>query len=135
MPVHTTTSRLTAQPGRFLLDTREQHLVVDASTGRGGQGQAWQAAELLLGALQTCSHAVIDDEARKLGLSHYGLVIQARCEADEERPGHYRYIDLEYRFTNLSQTQAETLVQTFIDVCPIYGSLSRGAPVSLRIIT
>ncbi|CAM4165021.1 OsmC family protein [Kerstersia similis] len=127
-------SQLSAQPGRFLLNARDQHLVVDASPGRGGQGQAWQAAELLLGALQTCSHAVIDDEARKRGWQHYGLAIQARCEADEDRPGHYRYIELTYRFTGITQAQAEELVQVFTTVCPIYGSLSRGAPVTLHVL-
>lgn len=128
------TSRLSAQAGRFLLNARDQHLVVDASPGRGGQGQAWQAAELLLGALQTCSHAVIDDEARRRGWLHYGLEIHAQCEADETRSGHYRYIELKYRFSGLTQAQAEELVRVFTDVCPIYGSLSRGAPVTLRVL-
>ncbi|MGO3741219.1 OsmC family protein [Kerstersia sp.] len=134
MAVIHSTSRLSAQPGRFLLNARDQHLVTDASPGRGGQGQAWQAAELLLGALQTCSHAVIDAEARQRGWAGYGLEIAAACEADEARPGHYRYIELTYRFTGLSQAQAEELVQVFVQVCPIYGSLSRGAPVTLHVL-
>lgn len=128
-------SRLSGQPGRFLLQARDQHLVVDASVGRGGLAQAWQAAELLLAALQTCSHAVIDDEARQLGLNGYSLHIEADCENDEDRPGHYRYLSLDYHFQGVSQEQAQDLVARFQAVCPIYGSLTRGAPVSVRVFS
>lgn len=133
MPIIHTTSQLSPVAGRFLLNARDQHLVVDASVSRGGQGQAWQAAELLLGALQTCSHAVIGDEATKRNLTHYGLTIEARSETDDDRPGYYRSIDLVYRFSGISQAQASDLVNVFTSVCPIYGSLARGAHVSIVI--
>lgn len=133
MPINTATSRLSRQPGRYLLQTRDQHLVADASTGRGGHGQAWQAAELLLGALITCSNAVIEDEAGKAGIALPGLEINASCEPDEQKPGHYLYIRLDYLFSGVSQEQADTLVEAFKQVCPIYGSLSRGAPVSISV--
>lgn len=134
MAINLVTSRLSGQPGRYLLQAREQHLVVDASTGRGGPGQAWQAAELLLGALITCSNAVIEDEARKASLPLAQLEIKASCEPDEQNPGHYLYIRLEYVFTGLSQEKANHLVEAFKQVCPIYGSLSRGAPVNISVI-
>lgn len=133
MAINTVTSQLSGQAGRYLLQTRDQHLVVDASTSRGGEGQAWQAAELLLGALLTCSDAVIDDEARKAGLVLSGLKITASCEPDEQKPGHYQYIRLNYLFSGVSQEQADTLVEAFRQVCPIYGSLSRGAPVEISV--
>ncbi len=135
MPITHTTSQLSPDAGRFLLNARDQHLVVDASASRGGQGQAWQAAELLLGALQTCSHAVIDDEAAKRNWTGYGLKIEARSETDDDRPGHYRAIDLDYRFSGLSLEQATELVDVFTAVCPIYGSLARGSSVTIRIHT
>ncbi len=134
MPITHTTSQLSPDAGRFLLNAREQHLVVDASESRGGQGQAWQAAELLLGALQTCSHAVIGDEATKRDWT-YNLKIEARSETDDERPGHYRAIDLVYQFSGLDQSQATELVNVFTAVCPIYGSLARGSNVTIRIHT
>lgn len=133
MPIHTVNSRLSAQAGRYLLQTREQHLVADASKGRGGQGQAWQAAELLMGALLSCSNAVIEDEARKAGITLSGLHISASCESDEQNPGHYLYIRLDYVFSGVSQERAEALVAAFRQVCPIYGSLARGAPVSVSV--
>ena len=133
MPVIHTLSQLSPEAGRYLLSARDQHLVVDASESRGGKGEAWQAAELLLGALQTCSHAVIGDEAAKRNLNGYGLKIEARSETDDERPGYYRAIDLVYRFSGLSTTQAEELVNAFTAVCPIYGSLARGAHVTIAI--
>lgn len=133
MAINTVTGRLSGQAGRYLLQTRDQHLVADASASRGGEGQAWQAAELLLGALITCSNAVIDDEARKAGVALPALEINASCEPDEQNPGHYLYIRLDYLFTGVSQQQADALVEAFRQVCPIYGSLSRGAPVSITV--
>lgn len=135
MSTQTVISHLSGLQGRFLLQARNQHLVVDASQGRGGAGEAWQAAELLLGALVTCSNAVITEQARLDGVDLPNLSITASCEPDPEQLGHYRFIQLDYLFTGVSQSHAEKWVDQFKLVCPIYGSLSRGAPVSLTVRT
>ena len=135
MSIQAVTSHLSGQQGRFLLQARDQHLVVDASQTRGGPGEAWQAAELLMGALVTCSNAVITEQARLDGVALPALSIDASCEPDPDQPGHYRFIQLNYLFSDTSQTHAEKWVNQFKLVCPIYGSLSRGAPVSITVCT
>lgn len=135
MSIQSVTSRLSGQQGRFLLQARDQHLVVDASEARGGQGQAWQAAELLLGALTTCSNAVITEQARLDDVLLTGLNIHASCDPDPDKLGHYRFIELDYLFSDVNQELAEKWVNQFKQVCPIYGSLSRGAPVHITVRT
>lgn len=131
----TVTSQLTSAPGRFLLQARQQHLVVDSSTERGGAGEAWQAAELLLGALITCSNAVITEQARNSEQALPDLQITASCEADKDNPGHYLYIRLDYLFSGVELSTAQHWVDAFTNICPIYGSLSRGAPVQITVHT
>ena len=135
MSIQSVTSHLSGQQGRFLLQARDQHLVVDSSQARGGPGQAWQAAELLLGALVTCSNAVITEQARLDNVLLLNLSIQTSCDPDPDQPGHYKFIQLDYLFSNVSQINAEKWVNQFTLVCPIYGSLSRGAPVQITVRT
>jgi uncharacterized OsmC-like protein len=120
--------------GRFLLSTRNQHLVADATTARGGPGEAWTAAELLLAALLTCAHAVLAANARESGTALSGTNIFADSEPDADRPGHYAHIRLHFELHGVTQAEADALVASFTAVCPIYGSLSRGAPVSVEVI-
>jgi len=128
-----TSSTLTRQSGRYLLHSRDQHLVADATQTRGGPGEAWSAGELLLAALLTCANAVIESEALARKIALVDLQIDGSCKADAERKGHYSSIRLAITIAGPAQEQAEELVDAFTSVCPIYGSLSRGAPVSLTV--
>ncbi|RBL86430.1 hypothetical protein DDE05_10440 [Streptomyces cavourensis] len=65
------------QAGRYLLSARDQHLVADATASRGGPGQAWLAGELLLAALATCAHAVIESHAKEQGWPLAGVTVTA----------------------------------------------------------
>ncbi|RJG00994.1 OsmC family protein [Noviherbaspirillum sedimenti] len=129
----TATSALTRQTGRYLLSARDQHLVADATQSRGGPGEAWSAGELLLSALLTCANAVIQSVALERNIALLDARIDGSCEADPERQGHYAHIRLDIQLDGPSQEEAEELVFAFTAVCPIYGSLSRGAPVSLAL--
>jgi len=126
-------ANLTRQPGRYLLSTRDQHLVADATASRGGPGEAWTAAELLLGALLTCAQAVVESTARTTGVTLRDARIEAESEPDADKPGHYAFIRLRFELHGPTQAQAEELVAAFTSVCPIYGSLSRGAPVTVTV--
>lgn len=126
-------TRLSRQPGRFVLSARDQLLIADASLARGGSAQAWSAQELLLAGLQTCALAVIEDEARQAQFGLLDVQIDGQLQIDEERPGHYQWIRLALHLIGVTQAQAEQLVAHFTTVCPIYGSLSRGAAVSVQV--
>lgn len=124
-------SILTRVSGRYVLTTRDQHLVTDSMKSRGGPGEAWSAGELLVAALVSCCNALIESAANERGLSLNDLRIKGSCEPDEGKPGHYAYVLLEIHIAGPTHEQAHELVTVFTTVCPIYGSLNRGAPVTV----
>ncbi|MFA7394177.1 MAG: OsmC family protein [Pigmentiphaga sp.] len=126
-------SSLTRLPGRYLLTTRDQHLVTDSMKSRGGPGEAWSAGELLAGALVSCCNALVESAATEKNIALDNLRIQASCEPDENKMGHYAYVRLEIFIDGPTPAQAEELVTVFTTVCPIYGSLTRGAPVTVQL--
>lgn len=126
-------SALTRLPGRYLLTTRDQHLVTDSMKSRGGPGEAWSAGELLAGALVSCCNAIVESAANEKSMALDDLRIQASAEPDESKPGHYSYVRLEIHIDGPAQAQAEELVTVFTTICPIYGSLKRGAPVTVQL--
>lgn len=126
-------SSLTRLPGRYLLTTRDQHLVTDSMKSRGGPGEAWSAGELLAGALVSCCNALIEFAANERNMALQDLRVQASCAPDENKPGHYAHVTLEIFIDGPTQAQAEELVSVFTTVCPIYGSLHRGAPVHVQL--
>lgn len=119
--------------GRYLLSARDQHLVADATPSRGGAGEAWLAGELLLAALATCAHAVIESSAHAQGWTLTRVEITGDSETDGAEPGHYARVHLGFTLTGVTDAQATELVDEYLRICPIYGSVSRGAPVTIDI--
>ena len=128
--VHTQTIGLS---DAWLLRARQHQLVAGPTAARGGDDSTWKAAELLLGALASCATAIITDSAAQRGIALPSLHIEARSERDPDDATRYLFIQVMVRMTGPDQAQAESLVQTFQQQCPIYGTLSRGAPVSFDI--
>lgn len=128
--VHT---RTFGEPGAWLVKARHHHLVGGASRERGGDGQAWAAAELLLGALTGCAASIIADEAASRGVPLGALEIAAESSRDPQDRTRYAFIRVAVAMAGPTQAQATALVEAFTRACPIYGTLSRGAPVHFDI--
>lgn len=119
--------------GRYLLSARDQHLIADATPSRGGPGEAWLAGELLLAALATCAQAVIESSAREQNVPLRAVRVNGQAEADETKPGHYAFVKLDFELEGVDDAGARALVAVYQQVCPIYGSLLRGAPLSISV--
>jgi uncharacterized OsmC-like protein len=117
----------------WLLRARQHHLVAGPTAARGGDESTWKAAELLLGALASCATAIIADAAAAQNIPLRNLRIEAESERDPDDKTRYRFIRVRVHATGPSWREAETLVGTFQQECPIYGTLSRGAPVHFDI--
>lgn len=124
-------SMLTRVSGRYVLSTRDQHLVTDSMKSRGGPGEAWSAGELLIASLVSCCNAIIESASNERAFALDDLRIKGSCEPDEGKLGHYAYVQLEIHIVGPTNAQAHELVSCFTTVCPIYGSLNRGAPVTV----
>lgn len=125
----------TGQPGTWLLKSRHNYLVSSATPERGGTGEPWVAGELLVAALASCAASIVADAAarRDIGLRHLGVT--ASSERDANDPTRYAAVTLEFELHGPSPQEAESLVEEFQANCPIYGTLSRGAPLHVSIRT
>ncbi|MDR2127862.1 MAG: OsmC family protein [Burkholderiaceae bacterium] len=124
----------TLQTGRFIASAREQHLVADATTQRGGPGEGWAAAELLLAALGTCAAAVVQAQARESGgIETLPLRIHIHSEPDPGDSRRYAFISLEFLVPAAHVRQARKWIRTFQQTCPIYNTLAQGTHLRVRI--
>lgn len=106
-----------------------------ASRDRGGTGEAWVAGELLMTALASCAMSIVADVAEKGGIALHDITISATSERDPNDPTRYAFVKLDFAMKGPDQAQAEHLVKEFQANCPIYGTVSRGAPLEVSIQT
>lgn len=130
---NTVTTRPTHVPGLWVSQARAQMLLSGATPKNGGTDATWYAAELLLAALNTCATSLIHAAADEKGLDLHDLLITAESERDAVQPDHYSRVHLHFHLQGVSQEEAEGLVAYFKANCPIYGTVSRGTPVSTTV--
>jgi len=125
----------TGQPGTWLLKSRHNYLVSGATPERGGTGEPWAAGELLVAALASCATSIVAHAAAQQGVALRQLSVAAASERDPDAPGRYAAITLDFELHGPTRPEAERLVEEFQATCPIYGTLSRGAPLHVTIRT
>jgi uncharacterized OsmC-like protein len=124
-------ARTTGQPGRFLISARTVHAVGDATSARGGPGEAFVAAEFMLSALATCGLAIVTDEARKRGDKVTATVIDTTYTVDPDDTTRFSRVAMQFHFTGIVQAEADLLVRAFTDRCPIYNTIARTTPTEV----
>ncbi|NYT24967.1 OsmC family protein [Alcaligenaceae bacterium] len=127
-------TRSTGVPGIWLSQARTQTLLSGATPANGGSGNTWLAGELLLASLNTCATSLLHAAAAEKGLALSSLRIAAESERDPDRPDHYARVHLGFTLGGVEEAQARELVEYFKRECPIYGTVSRGAPVSVAVM-
>lgn len=132
MPNAVQTSSI-GQPGLWITHARHNFLVAGASAEKGGTGEAWLAAELLLSALTSCATSIVSSAAAQRGIALTHTQIRASSERDTADPGRYASVTLDFLLSGPSLEQAHELVAQFQRECPIYGTISRGAPLTTTV--
>jgi len=120
-------------PGVWVSKTRDQLLLSGPNAAKGGPGNAWAAGELLLSALNSCAAALMLSAAADKGIPLARVHVASESEKDTAQPDRYARLHVDFTLTGVSQADADTLLTYFKDNCPIYGSLSRGAPVTVKL--
>lgn len=126
-------TRSTGLPGVWLSQARTQMLLSGPTPANGGSGNTWLAGELLLAALSTCATSLLHAAAADKSYGLSAVRIEAESERETERPDHYARLHLHFTLSGVDTSQAQELVEGFRRECPIYGTVSRGAPVSISI--
>ncbi len=123
----------TSRVGRFVAQSRQAVLAIDATPGRGGPGETWAAAELFLAALAACAISSVTHFARVETLPVRDVVARAAVARDPEVENRFAEVVVEVEVIGVDQSTAEHLVELFTASCPVYGTVSRGARVELVI--
>ena len=130
--VHAST---TLVQGRFVMTAMGHPFVADQAAKHGGPGQAPGAAELFLASLLSCAFGIIQRTGRERGTP------PARVEADAAYTLHpddrtrFSVIRMAFRFSGVTQAEAEGLVAAFTAQCPIYNTAARTTPTEITTTT
>jgi len=126
-------TRATNLPGVWLSQARTQLLLSGATPANGGTDTTWYAGELLLAALNTCATSLLHSAAAERGLALPSVQITADSERDASQPDCYSRLHLHFELAGVDLAQANELVESFKSQCPIYGTVSRGAPTTVSV--
>ncbi|HEY1705069.1 MAG TPA: OsmC family protein [Trebonia sp.] len=126
----TVTTKLTRTPGRFLSRARDQFLVTDSTTGRGGTEEAWTAGELLLSALGTCTVSSVTYYAREENAPLADVTADVSYTRDPDDQTRYASVTLQVTTEGVTQDVAERLVRLYTENCPVFGTVTRGSASS-----
>lgn len=124
------TAATTPVQGRFIVDARTNHFVADATIPRGGTAEAPGAAELFLSGILVCALGVMTDTARARAIDPH-ITAEASYTQDPQDRTRFAHVYFAFTVAGVSQAIAEELVQAFKDVCPLYNTVARTAPVTV----
>lgn len=123
-------ARAAGLQGRYIVSSRHNHLVTDGRVSQGGPGDAFFAGELLLGSLVSCAVGLVLKRTLELGGTDAQVAAQFLRDLDD--PTRFKEMTLDFTFTGLDEGQAADAVAYFTSRCPIYNTLHRGGPITIR---
>ena len=119
--------------GRYVVDIRNNHLIVDAGPNRGGTAEAPTPGEYFLAGIASCAVVVMNGEAKRLDLRIDAIEADAEIVRDEADQHGIAAINLSVVTHGASRADAEKLLQIYLDECPVYAAVSRGTPVNVKL--
>lgn len=132
-------SRLANQPGRAIVTARGHHFVVDSPAPLGGPNEEINPVEMLLAALATCGTFVCETAAQEMGIPLKTIAVTAAGDFDprgvcgEAFDPRIQEFRVRLFMSGPTQEQADLLAREFTQRCPVYGTLSRSAPIELEV--
>jgi uncharacterized OsmC-like protein len=135
----TATSRLSGIDGRAVVSMRGHHAIVDSPLPLGGPNEEINPLELLLSSLATCATFVCETAARESDIPLTAITARVDGEFDvrgvcgEPVDPRIQAFHVELVLQGPDRIQAQDLVEAFQKRCPIYSTLSRSAPIDIRV--
>jgi uncharacterized OsmC-like protein len=121
--------------GRSIVSARHNHFVSDGRVSQGAPGEAVSAGELLLASLVSCGLGLIHASARDRNEPKPEVTLTAEFLRNSEDPTRFESLTLIFSFKDTEPTLAEAYVAHFTGKCPIYNTLKRGGPTTVRVET
>lgn len=127
---------LTNQPGRAIVGVRNNYLVVDSVPPLGSPSEETNPLDLFLAAQGTCGAFIMEKAAldNNITLTDVAAAIEAdfdpRGVRSENVSPHIQEMRIHWLLSGVDEAQAEMLVDTWFNRCPIYNTLIKGIDVT-----
>jgi uncharacterized OsmC-like protein len=119
--------------GRYIVSARHNHLVSDGRVSQGAPGEAVFAGELLLASLVSCGLGLVFQSAIDRNEPKPEVELTAEFLRNSEDPTRFASLTLIFVFRDTQLAMAEHYVDHFTSKCPIYNTLNRGGPITVKI--
>ena len=106
-------SSTTDTPGRSLSRVRNHELVIDEPVHAGGPGEEITPAEAFLAGVSSCGVTLIEMHAKETGVPLAGLDVTIEGTRTAAEPNRFARVSMTFEVGGVSQTQAESLVETY----------------------
>lgn len=136
----TASSQLSGVPGRAIVSARGHHFIVDSPASLGGPNEEINPLDVLFGALATCATFVCETAAMEENIPLQAVAVDVAGDFDprgicgEPVDSSIQALRVRLNLTGPTQEQAEFLAEAFRHRCPVYGTLSKAAPIEISLV-
>lgn len=133
----TVSASLTNQPGRAILNVRENFLTVDSVPPLGGPNEEINPMDLLLAAQGTCGTFIMEKAAMDMEMPFHGAAgtVEVDFDAQGLRDGSVdpaiQVMRIHWTVGAESEEDAEILVDEWLTRCPIYNTLIEATEIEV----
>jgi len=133
------TSRLSNQPGRAIVSSRGNHVVVDSPAPLGGPNEELNPVDLLLGAFASCGTFICETAAQELGIPLDDVSVTVAGDFDPAglcgsgANPRLQVFRVRVALTGPSEAEAQVLIEAFRRRCPVYTTMARAAPIEMEL--
>jgi uncharacterized OsmC-like protein len=133
-------TQLSNIPGRAVASARGHHIIVDSPPTLNGPNEELNPVDILLIALGTCATFICETAAREAGIPLDALDVDVAGDFDprgicgEPVESGIQAFRVRINLSGPNEDQAQFLVESFRKRCPVYGTLSKAAPIEVDVV-
>jgi len=127
-------------PGRAVASARGHHIVVDSPPTLNGPNEELNPVDILLIALGTCATFICETAAREASIPLQAVDVDVAGDFDprgicgEPVESGLQAFRVRVNLAGPNEDQAQFLVDSFRKRCPVYGTLSKAAPIEVDVM-
>jgi uncharacterized OsmC-like protein len=128
---------LTNQPGRAIINVRNHYMVSDSVTPLGFPSEETNPMDMFLGALASCATLIAENQALADGVPLVDAGVSVEADFDprglrgEDVNPRIQAMRVHWKLSGVDEGQAEALVDSWINRCPIYNTYIRATDITV----
>ena len=132
------TATLTNQPGRAIVNVRDDYMVVDSVPPLGSPSEETNPLDMFLGALGSCAMLLAENVAEADGLPLIDAATTVEGDLDvrgvrgeEGISPHIQAMRIHWLIAGVDEAQAGAMVDAWVARCPIYNTYIRATDITI----